>query len=62
MGEAFKDAWRNFVGFVAGFIRLVGVLIPLALLAGVVVWIVRRWRLWPPRSARPGEPPKPGEP
>jgi hypothetical protein len=44
LGDAFKQAWRNFVGFIAGIISLTGILIPLAAL-GVVVWlVVRRWR------------------
>ncbi|MBV9773094.1 MAG: DUF4349 domain-containing protein [Gemmatimonadetes bacterium] len=38
--EAFRDAWRNFVGFVAGFIAALGFLVPL----GVVLWIL--WRLF----------------
>ncbi len=42
--EAFKDAWRNFVGFVAAFISSLGVLIPLAVLAAPLVIGLRRMR------------------
>ena len=38
--EAMKQAWRNFVRFVASIIASLGVVIPVAL--AVVVW--RRWR------------------
>ncbi|HEY0972668.1 MAG TPA: DUF4349 domain-containing protein [Gemmatimonadales bacterium] len=54
IAEAFRQAWRNFVGFVAGFIASLGVLVPLALIVAVVVWAGRRlfgWRL--PRRSRP---------
>src|SRR5688500_2644798 len=54
LGDAFKQAWRNFVGFIAGIISLTGILIPLAAL-GVLVWFV--WRRWgwrrPPKSGAP---------
>lgn len=38
--DAFKRAWRNFVGFVAGLISAMGVLVPLGLLGagGYYVW------------------------
>lgn len=40
---AFRQAWRNFVGLVAGVIASLGILIPLGVLA-VVGWLgVRRW-------------------
>ncbi len=48
LGDAFKQAWRNFVGFIAGIISLAGILIPLAAL-GVVAWLL--WSRW--RSRRP---------
>jgi hypothetical protein len=37
---AFKEAWRNFVRFIAGLIAAMGVIIPIAALAGVgyVLW------------------------
>ncbi len=48
IGEAFRDAWRNFVNFVAGLIASLGVVIPgtALLLAGLlgVRWIWRRTR------------------
>jgi hypothetical protein len=54
LGDAFKQAWRNFVGFIAGIISLTGILIPLAVL-GVLAWLA--WRRWgprrPPRSDAP---------
>ena len=37
--EAFKNAWRNFVGFFAGLIESLGVLLPL----GIIGYIVGRW-------------------
>lgn len=42
--NAFRDAWRNFVGFVAGFIALLGVIVPSMLLLVIVVWGWRRAR------------------
>jgi len=38
--DAFKDAWRNLVAFVAGTIAISGLLIPLAVfaVAGVLLW------------------------
>lgn len=40
--EAFKDAWRNFVRFIAALIASMGVLVPLAAV-GVIVWLGWRW-------------------
>ena len=55
LGDAFKQAWRNFVGFIAGIISLTGILIPLAAL-GALGWLVwRRW--WRRRPPRPDAPP-----
>lgn len=55
--EAFRTAWRNFVGFVAGLIAISGILIPIALILLLVVLAVRRWgRDWR-RSAWPDRPP-----
>ena len=49
--EAFKAAWRNFVGFIAGLIESLGVLLPLALIAFFVGrWA---WRNRPKRSELP---------
>jgi hypothetical protein len=50
LGDAFKQAWRNFVGFIAGIISLTGILIPLAALA-VLAWLI--WRRWRPRRPPP---------
>ena len=54
LGDAFKQAWRNFVGFIAGIISLTGILIPLAAI-GVLAWLAWRrwWRRPPPRSDAP---------
>lgn len=54
LGDAFKQAWRNFVSFIAGIISLTGILIPLAVL-GLLAWF--GWRRWGPRR-----PPKSGAP
>ena len=43
MGEAFRQAWRNFVTFLALFVQALGVIIPLGALAGAV-WLVVRAR------------------
>ncbi len=42
---AFKAAWRNFVRFIAGLIAAMGVIIPMAVIAGLgyVVWR-KYWR------------------
>lgn len=54
IAEAFRDAWRNFVGFMAGLIASLGFLIPLGLLLAGIVWLVRRfWRPRPPRAPKP---------
>ena len=42
--EALKQAWRHFVGLVAGLIESLGILIPLALILGGLWAVVRRWR------------------
>ena len=46
--EAFRNAWRNFVGFVAFLIETLGVALPL----GVIAFIIFRyaWKRRPPRS------------
>ena len=53
LGDAFKQAWRNFVGFIAGIISLTGILVPLAALA-LIAWIL--WRRWRPRRPPPPQP------
>jgi hypothetical protein len=54
IADAFRDAWRNFVGFVAAVIAAMGIVLPLGALAGLVVWGGRRLL---PRSAPPAAPP-----
>ena len=43
MGEAFRQAWRNFVTFLALFVQALGIIIPLGAIAGAV-WLVVRAR------------------
>lgn len=47
--SAFKQAWRNFVGFVAWFIASLGILIPLGVVGVVAFYVYRRfwWRRHP---------------
>ncbi|MBX3146483.1 MAG: DUF4349 domain-containing protein [Gemmatimonadales bacterium] len=42
--DAFKEAWRNFVGVVAGGIALLGVIVPVGLVLVGVGFGVRSWR------------------
>jgi len=42
IGEAFKTAWKNFVGFVAWGIASLGILVPLLVVALVARWVLRR--------------------
>ena len=51
IGEAFKQAWRNFVGLVAAMIRSLGIVVPVAVLVAVL-WVSGK-RFLPPalRSA-----------
>jgi hypothetical protein len=52
--EAFRNAWRNFVGFVAFLIESLGVILPL----GIIVAVIARWA-WkrrPPRAEPPAPP------
>lgn len=43
IAQAFRDAWRGFIGFIAGVIVSLGVLVPLAVIAWVVWIVYRRW-------------------
>ncbi len=43
MGEAFRQAWRNFVTFLAVFVQALGVVIPLGAIVAAV-WLVVRAR------------------
>jgi hypothetical protein len=45
MGEAFKQAWRNFVTFLALFVQSLGVIVPIGALAAAVWFATRRWRV-----------------
>jgi hypothetical protein len=63
--EAFAEAWRNFVGFVAGLIAALGFLVPLAAVLGGVLWLLvwffrRLMRNRPPRHPNLPPPPAPG--
>lgn len=52
--EAFKQAWRNFVGFLAAVIESLGVLIPLGLIAALIArWAWRRRPPPPPPTTPP---------
>jgi hypothetical protein len=45
LGEAFRQAWRNFIAFAASAIAAMGTLLPLAAMlaaAGWLAWRVRR--------------------
>lgn len=44
MGEAFRQAWRNFVTFLAVLVQALGVLVPLGVLAAAGWFGVQRWR------------------
>ena len=52
MVEAFRNAWRNFVEFIADLIESLGVLLPL----GIIAFFVGRWA-WRQRTRRPPPPP-----
>ena len=51
VGEAFKQAWRNFVALLAACIRSLGVVIPVAVLVAVAWVSVKRFLPLVPRSA-----------
>jgi hypothetical protein len=55
IAESFREAWRNFVSFVAGFIAALGTLVPLLVLLGLVgygvVRVARRTKRQLPQSA-----------
>jgi hypothetical protein len=44
LAEAFRQAWRNFIGFTASAIAAMGTLLPLGAIAGVIAWLVWRAR------------------
>lgn len=47
--NAFREAWRNFVGFVAGLIELMGIIVPLGIIG---LGIVLAWMRWGPRFGK----------
>jgi uncharacterized protein DUF4349 len=51
IGEAFKQAWRNFVALVAACIRGLGIVIPLGVLVAAAWLSAKRLSLLSPRSA-----------
>jgi hypothetical protein len=51
MGEAVRDAWRNFIAVVAFLIQALGVIIPLGVLATAGWLVLRRFRRPPPQPA-----------
>jgi hypothetical protein len=44
LAEAFRQAWRNFIGFTASAIAAMGTLLPLGAIVGVIVWLLWRAR------------------
>src|SRR5688500_6362683 len=50
---ALRQAWRNFVAFIAGIIASLGILVPLGVLAFAGWLIVRRWMPWRPSGGTP---------
>jgi uncharacterized protein DUF4349 len=51
MGEAFTQAWRNFVVLLSLAVQSLGVVLPLGLIAAVAWVVTRRWRLARQRTA-----------
>jgi Domain of unknown function (DUF4349) len=44
IAEAFREAWRNFVGVLAGAIASLGYLVPVVVLGWSVVAVAKKWR------------------
>ncbi|HEV8399173.1 MAG TPA: DUF4349 domain-containing protein [Gemmatimonadales bacterium] len=44
MGEAFRQAWRNFVTFLSVFVQALGIIIPLSGIAAAAWFAMHRWR------------------
>ncbi len=55
IGEAFRQAWRNFISAIAGLIAWSGVLIPLLAVAAGAWLILRRFRRRPPAATAKGD-------
>jgi hypothetical protein len=51
MGEAFTQAWRNFVVLLSLAVQSLGVILPLGFVAGGAWLVTRRWRLGRQRTA-----------
>jgi len=51
--DAFRQAWDNFIVFIAGFIAMLGWLLPLAVVVGALVWLYRRFVRWRPAPRTP---------
>ena len=49
LAEAFRQAWRNFIRFVASTIAAMGTLLPLGVIVAAIAWLV--WRARRRRSA-----------
>jgi hypothetical protein len=56
LGEAFRQAWRNFVMFVAALIQSLGVLVPVLVLFALVWFGWKRWGKRPVVAAAPPAP------
>jgi len=52
MGEAFRQAWRNFVTFLAVLVQALGVIVPLGAIATAAWLMTRRWRATVRASSR----------
>ena len=44
IGEAFKTAWRNFVGLMAGVIASLGIVVPVVILAWGTLILGRKYK------------------
>ena len=44
IAEAFRQAWRNCIGFIASLIAALGTLLPLGVIVAVVAWTIWRAR------------------
>ncbi|HEX8242672.1 MAG TPA: DUF4349 domain-containing protein, partial [Longimicrobium sp.] len=60
--DAFRQAWRNFVGFIAGLIAALGFLVPLLLVLAAAVWLLAKLLSRLPRRRRPPNGPPPAGP
>jgi hypothetical protein len=44
LADAFRQAWRNFIAFIASTIAAMGTLLPLGATVAAIVWLVWRAR------------------